>query len=84
MFTSDISYRCEGFYPLKASNMTHAAMLFAVWKARQKYGPNAKCSKLAMQGNLQPDRATFEAFIGIPPQEEPYRFTVMIDCCDSG
>lgn len=79
MFTSDAVYRCEGFYPLTARHMTHAAKLFALWKARQKYGPNGKCSRLAMQGDLRPDRTTFEALIGIPPEEEFYRFTVVID-----
>jgi hypothetical protein len=79
MSESKVSYRCEGFYPLQASNMRHAALLFALWKARQKYGPNAKCSKLDLQGDLHPEGATFEALIGIPPRGELYRFTVTIE-----
>jgi hypothetical protein len=81
MSDSHVSYRCEGFYPLQASDVTHAAKLFALWKARQKYGPNATCSKLDLQGDLRPDAATFEAFIGIPPRGEFYRFTVIVEPC---
>ena len=76
---SKVNYRCEGFYPLQASDMRHAALLFALWKARQKYGPNAECCKLDVQGDLQSDAATFEAYIGIPPRGELYRFTVELD-----
>jgi hypothetical protein len=79
MSESRVNYRCEGFYPLQASDIRHAAMLFALWKARQKFGPNAECCKLDVQGDWQCDAATFEAFIGIPPQGELYRFTVMVD-----
>jgi hypothetical protein len=80
MSESNLSYLCEGFYPLQASDMRHAAMLFALWKARQKYGPNAQCSKLDLRDDAQSGTATFEAFIGIPPRGESYRFTVVVDC----
>jgi hypothetical protein len=79
MSSNNVSYRCEGFYPLQASDMRHAGLLFALWKARQKYGPNAECSRLDVQGDLQSDVVTFQAVIGIPPRGELYRFTVMLD-----
>ena len=79
MSKTNVSYRCEGFYPLLANDMKHAAMLFALWKARQKYGPKAECSKLDQHGDLRSDTGTFEAFIGIPPGGEVYRFTVVAE-----
>ena len=51
MSSGRAAYICAGFYPLDADDMMHAAHLFAVWKARRKYGPPAEC-KLSMQTEL--------------------------------
>ena len=39
-------YLCAGFYPIEADNLLHAAFLFAVWKARRRFGPGGIFSRL--------------------------------------
>jgi hypothetical protein len=62
---SKIRYRCDGFYPIAAADLVHAAQLFAVRIARRKYGPKGRCRsvELVHQGALG---SMFEAFVGIP------------------
>lgn len=71
------SYLCPGFYPLEADNLMHAACLFAVWRARRYFGPGALCTRLVMQTEPGPDRASFEATLTKGVTSEPYRFTVL-------
>ena len=79
-----LSYLCTGFYPIEADNLMHAAFLFAVWRARRKYGAGAKCTRLHIQIEPGPDGGTFEAHLtnrnGINGTDsEPYLFTVVVD-----
>jgi hypothetical protein len=83
MSTSKIRYRCEGFSPIDAANITHAAQLFAVRIARRKYGPKGRCSRLSLHHELEADGAIFETFLGISKgiamTGETYRFSVFVD-----
>jgi hypothetical protein len=83
MAASKIRYRCEGFAPIDAADITHAAQLFAVRIARQKYGPTGRCRRLRLHAELGSRGATFEAFLGIPKgvtmTGETYRFSVFVD-----
>jgi hypothetical protein len=36
-------YTCDGFYPVRAADIAHAAQLFAVQLARRKYGSKGRC-----------------------------------------
>jgi hypothetical protein len=45
-----------------------AARLFALWSARQKFGPVAEC-RLLMQIALKQEGASFEALIGKQPKD---------------
>ena len=72
------SYLCPGFYPLEADNLMHAAFLFAIWKARRKFGPGGICTRLVMQTEPGPDGASFEATLTKGVISEPYRFTVLV------
>jgi hypothetical protein len=65
MAASKIRYRCEGFHPIDAADIAHAAQLFAVRIARKKYGPKGRCRRLKLHADLGQQGATFEAFIGI-------------------
>jgi len=66
MAASIVRYRCDGFGLIAAANITHAAQLFAVRIARQKYGPKGRCSRLTLCEGLNPTRVVFEAFVGVP------------------
>ena len=79
MSEGNISYSCEGFYPLEANDLTHAAWLFALWKARRTYGPKGQCSRLDLQTKLGPEGATFKAFIQAPSGSETCLLTVLIN-----
>jgi hypothetical protein len=83
MAASKIRYRCEGFHPIDAADITHAAQLFAVRIARQKYGRSGRCRRLRLQAELGSRGATFESFLGIPRgvtmTGETYRFSVFVD-----
>ena len=72
-------YLCAGFYPPEADNLLHAAFLFAVWKARRRFGPGAICSRLVLHTEVAADGASFEATLTKGATSEPYRFTVLID-----
>jgi hypothetical protein len=75
-----IGYVCPGFYPVAARDLDHAASLFALWKARRKFGPCASCVQLTLQEKLV-NGAKFQVRLigqkGVPG--ETYRFTVMVD-----
>jgi hypothetical protein len=59
-------YTCDGFYPVRAADITHAAQLFAVQMARQKYGPKGRCRSVQMLYDMPTfGAATFEAFLGV-------------------
>jgi hypothetical protein len=79
MVTGKVRYRCDGFYPIEAHNVMHAGLLFALQMARRLHGPKAQCVKLDLHGNLGSRQATFNAAIGVPPNGEPCRFTVLIE-----
>jgi hypothetical protein len=79
MAADKIQYRCDGFYPIEAHNMMHPGLLFALQMARRLHGPKARCVKLDLHGKLEPRSATFDAMIGMPSNEEPCRFTVLIE-----
>ncbi len=79
MATGKVQYRCDGFYPIEAHNVMHAGLLFALQMARRLHGPKARCVRLDLHGKLEPRSATFDALIGVPPNGEPYRFTVLIE-----
>ena len=72
------SYACPGFYPIAARDLDHAASLFALWKARRKFGPCGKCVQLVLQEGIK-DGARFEVrLIGNGGSVgETYRFIVM-------
>ena len=74
------SYACPGFYPIAARDLDHAASLFALWKARRKFGPCGKCVQLVLQEGIK-DGARFEVrLIGNGGSVgETYRFIVMAD-----
>ena len=72
-------YLCAGFYPIEADNLLHAAFLFAVWKARRRFGPGGIFSRLMVHAELTPDAGSFEATLTKGVTHEPYRFTVLID-----
>jgi|SoimicMinimDraft_17_1059745.scaffolds.fasta_scaffold43066_1 hypothetical protein len=77
---STIRYLCEGFDPLDADDLMHAATLFALWKAQQTYGPKGRCSELKLHTKLDKSGAIFEAHIDAPSRNgETYRYTVLID-----
>jgi hypothetical protein len=76
---SESTYFCNGFYPLEADNLAHAAELFALWKARRTYGPKASCRRLDLRAQLEPNGATFEAVIDAPSGSETCLLTVLID-----
>ena len=75
----DKTYTCSGFYPIAAHNLMHAAFLYAIWKARRKFGPGASCIRLDKQAELT-EGATFEADLTNPngSLRELYRFTVLV------
>ena len=73
------TYYCEGFYPLDADNLAHAAKLFALWLARRKFGARGQCSQLELQTDLGVDGATFNAVINAPSGAEACQFTVLVD-----
>jgi hypothetical protein len=73
------TYYCDGFYPLEADNLAHAAGLFALWRARRKYGARGDCSRLELQTDLGVDGATFNAVINAPSGAEACTFTVLVD-----
>jgi hypothetical protein len=79
MHQDNVSYLCEGFYPLEAKDLMEAAWLFALWKARRTYGPNAQCSRLHLQSDWGPDGATFKALIESPLGSETCLLTVVIE-----
>jgi hypothetical protein len=81
---SKTSYLCDGFYPIHADNVMHAALLFALQMARRRYGPKGRCSRLDLQGRVMPDRATFEAIVGTPTDTKTCHFTVLIEHQDGG
>jgi len=66
MAASKVRYQCDGFDLIAAANITHAAQLFAVRIARQKYGPQGRCTRLKLCEGLCSTRAVFEAFVGVP------------------
>jgi hypothetical protein len=78
MSEGNVSYLCEGFYPLEATDLMQAASFFALWKARRTYGPKGQCSRLALQTELGPWGATFEAFIEAPSGGETCLLTVCV------
>ena len=77
---SKAKYWCDGFYPIEAANLMHAAQLFAVQMARRKYGPSGRCRSVELLLDQAPHGATFEAFLGVLKgvvwQGERHRFTV--------
>jgi hypothetical protein len=77
MSSDGLTYHCEGFYPLEAENLVHAALLFAVWKARRQFGPTGHCNAL-LQTNQGPNGATFEALIDTPSGIETCQVTVFV------
>jgi hypothetical protein len=79
MSEGNVSYLCEGFYPLEANDLTEAASFFALWKARRTYGPNGRCSRLDLQTGLGPWGATFKALIEAPSGSETCLLTVRVD-----
>ena len=79
MSEGNVSYLCEGFYPLEATDLTHAASFFALWKARRTYGPKGRCTRLDLQTELRPDGATFRAFIESPSGSQTCMLTILID-----
>jgi hypothetical protein len=77
---STVRYLCEGFDPLDADDLMHAATLFALWKARRTYGPKGRCSEVKLHTELGKSGAIFEAQIDAPPMNgETYRYTVLIE-----
>ena len=74
------SYMCPGFYPITARDLAHAALLFATWKARRKFGPSASCGQVVLQEQLK-NGAKFQVRLmgqkDLPG--ETYRFTVVIE-----
>jgi hypothetical protein len=76
---SNVSYTCDGFYPLEARDLMQAAWLFALWKARRTYGPRGRCSRLHLRTELGTEGATFEAFIEAPSGSETCLLTVLIE-----
>ena len=79
MSEGNLSYVCEGFYPLEANDLTEAASFFALWKARRTYGPQGRCSRLHLQTVLGPWGATFKAVIEAPSGSETCLLTVRVD-----
>ena len=83
MVVNRTKYRCDGFHSIDAANLEHAAQLFAVRIARQKYGPKGRCSRLQLLADLGDRGATFKAFLGIPKgialTGASHQFTVLID-----
>jgi hypothetical protein len=77
--TSKIRYLCEGFYPIEAHNLMHAALLFALQLARRRHGPNAQCTRLDLDSDLKAEGATFKPIIGTPAGTETCQFTVLVD-----
>ena len=77
MSSDGLTYHCEDFYPLEAENLTHAAMLFAVWKARRQFGPKGHCSAL-LQTHQGPNGTTFEALIDTPSGIETCQVTIFV------
>jgi hypothetical protein len=41
-------YRCDGFYPIEAADIMHAAQLFAVQMARREYGLKGRCRSVQL------------------------------------
>jgi hypothetical protein len=74
-----VQYLCDGLFPLVAHNVMHAGLLFALQLARRRQGPKARCVKLDLIGKLELQSATFDAVIGVPPNGEPCRFTVLVE-----
>ncbi len=77
---SEVSYACPGFYPIAAHNLMHAAFLFAIWKARRKFGTAGTCTRLDMLVESA-EGAIFEADLIDPnrrPLREAFRFTVLV------
>jgi hypothetical protein len=74
------TYRCDGFYPVAAANMMHAAQLFAVQIARRKYGPKGRCRSVQLVLDQPRFGSIFEAFVGVPKgvmwDGETHRFMV--------
>jgi hypothetical protein len=79
MSESNVSYFCDGFYPIEADNLAHAARIFGMWKARRLYGPRASCSRVDLRTPLEPNGATFEALIDTPSGNEACVLTIVID-----
>ena len=88
MVVNRTKYRCDGFHSIDAANLEHAAQLFAVRIARQKYGPKGRCSTLELRTDLGDRGASFEAFLGIPKgvmiTGASHSFTVLIEREPSG
>lgn len=77
---SNVSYGCPGFYPIGARDLVHAASLFALWKARRKFGPCGRFVQLVVLEQIR-GGSTFEVrLIGNDGAVgEIYRFTVMVE-----
>lgn len=75
-----VGYVCPGFYPIAAHDLTHTASLFALWKARRKFGQSATCDQVFLQEELV-NGAKFQVrLMGQKDMPgETYRFTVMVD-----
>ena len=77
---SNISYVCPGFYPIGARDLAHAASLFALWKARRKFGPSGRFVQLVLQEEIRGGSSFEVRLIGNDGSVgEIYRFTVMVD-----
>jgi hypothetical protein len=76
----NIGYVCPGFYPIGARDLVHAASLFALWKARRRFGPSGRFVQLVVLEQIR-GGSTFEVrLIGNEgAMGEIYRFTVMVD-----
>jgi hypothetical protein len=74
---SHTNFACPGFHPIAARDLQHAASLFALWKARRKFGPRGQCVQLVVQNEIK-DGARFEVrLLGTAGLNgEIYRFTV--------
>jgi hypothetical protein len=56
MSESKVRYLCEGFFPIEAQNVMHAALLFALQIARRRHGPEARSTRGRQRRCGRPDR----------------------------
>jgi hypothetical protein len=80
MAKGNVHFRYDGFYPVEADNEMHAGLLSALQMARHLQGPEGDASSATCMAA----RATFDAMIGVPSDENSCRATVPIQSCAEG